>query len=286
MFEYIERLKYDIICFFWNLYLKAQLRFKLKFKRKELYYFHRKTNSIKGWRLLFSDEFNEESLNYKKWRSDAYYGLRFHPGPIINDYLPPREYYSEDCLEFTGHSIKLKAIEKPISVKYENQYWTIPYQVGQIDSSIGLSQKHGYFEIKAIIPNSKGMWPAFWLASTEAWPPEIDVFEIYTSKKNGFSSFESNIHQINKKGKHKMNAIKHRTFNLSKRPYVYGCEWDEKWIKFYFQGQLVRVSKTPDSFKHPMHIILNNSIDPNYLEEIEFPNYFEIFYVRAYKKIN
>jgi hypothetical protein len=82
-----------------------------------------------------------------------------------------------------------------------------------------------------------------------------------------------------------MDAVKHNVFDLSERPYTYGCEWDEDWIKFYFQGQLIRVVRTPDTFVHPMHFILNNSVDPNYLNEITFPNYYEIFYLRAYKKM-
>jgi beta-glucanase (GH16 family) len=280
-----EKIKYQIISFSWNTYLKFKLWYQMRFNKKKLYYFFRKSNQIEGWKLVFSEEFNTDSLNYNKWKTEAYYGLRFHPGPIIEDDLSPREYYSDDCIEFTGHSVKLKAIEKPISVRYEKKSWTIPYQIGQINSSIKFSQKGGYFEIKAKMPQSKGMWPAFWLASEDVWPPEIDVFEVYTGKKNGYTSFESNVHQINKKGKHKKSTSKHNVFNLSERPYLYGCEWDEEWIKFYFQGQLIRVIRTPDNFIHPMHVILNNSIDPNYVNEIEFPNYYEVFYFRAYKKI-
>jgi beta-glucanase (GH16 family) len=280
-----EKIKYQIIGFSWNTYLKINIWYQMKFNRKKLYYFFRKSNQIQGWKLVFSEEFNSDRLNYNKWRTDAYYGLRFHPGSITEDRLPPLEYYSDDCIEFTGHSIKLKAIKSPVSIKYENEYWNIPYKIGQINSSVGFSQKHGYFEIKARMPSSKGMWPAFWLASTYSWPPEIDVFEVYTGGKNGYTSFKSNVHWINKKGNHKMDAVKHNVFDLSERPYTYGCEWDEDWIKFYFQGQLIRVVRTPDTFVHPMHLILNNSVDPNYLNEITFPNYYEIFYLRAYKKM-
>ena len=83
-----------------------------------------------------------------------------------------------------------------------------------------------------------------------------------------------------------MKPVIHTAFDLSKRPYIHGCSWEKDYIKFYFQNQLVRVVKTPESYVYPMHLIVNNAVDPMYTDEITTPNSFQVFYVRAYLKKN
>lgn len=278
--NYIE----DIKIFFWNLYLQLRYRFILKFMRKKIYYFFRKNNKIKGWILTFFDEFKSYSLDSSKWDRGSHYGLRFHPGSIEHEDEAPTEWYSDDCIEATSTHVKLKAIKKPVETFYNRKKWRIEHQIGMINTSNSFSQKNGYFEIKATVPASEGMWPVFWLASSHVWPPEIDVFEIFTGENNGKHKMRSNVHSAD----HDRVKIKPTTINLgldlSKRPYTYGCEWDCDYIKFYFQDQLIRVVRTPVDYSFPMHIVVNNSVDPEYNGPIEFPNHMSVFYVRAYTK--
>ena len=217
--KFLKNLKESLVVFIWNIFLTIRFWLILKFNSNKIYYFYRKDASIPGMKLTFSEEFSYKLSD--KWRTDSYYGMRYHPG-MIDDYdEAPKEYYSSECVKFTDSSLKLTAIKEPIEVKRNGKTYTIDYQVGQIDSSLSFSQKYGYFEIMSKIPDSRGMWPAFWLTSTESWPPEIDVFEIYTSKKKGFNRFETNVHHI-KNGKHKMKPVIHTAFDLSKRPYIIG----------------------------------------------------------------
>ncbi|WP_185958670.1 family 16 glycosylhydrolase [Paracoccus laeviglucosivorans] len=73
----------------------------------------------------------------------------------------------------------------------------VKYYTGMVSTADTWAQAYGYYEITAEIPVGQGHWPAFWLAPAGiGWPPEIDIFEIYskgvggttTPKDNTFSS--------------------------------------------------------------------------------------------------
>lgn len=73
----------------------------------------------------------------------------------------------------------------------------VKYYTGMVSTADSFAQAYGYYEITASIPVGKGHWPAFWLAPAGiGWPPEIDIFEVYskgvggtrTGKDNTFST--------------------------------------------------------------------------------------------------
>ena len=282
--------------FFINLFLDIRLWFYIKFKPSR---FKSVINEIEkeGWELTFNDEFDQGKIDKKKWRTDAYYGLRFHPGNIIENGTAPDMYYGDNMFEFEGSVMKQKADNNPITIDYvdwDGKDWgkyTIPYRVGQIDNSNSFEQKYGYFEIRSKITDQPGHWPAFWLASKYAWPPEIDIYEIWTSQRNGKRSTNT-IHWSESSDPHKQYGYGFWTPNLSDDYHVWGCEWDEKWIKIYFDGIMVNIYPTPSSFIHPMHIIINNGIDHDGGSGVPKDKDMEsdittkyVDYVKSYKKI-
>jgi beta-glucanase (GH16 family) len=280
--------------FFTNTFLDIRLWYFINFKTQK---FINVNNQIEkeGWELTFNDEFDKGDLDREKWRTDAYYGLRFHPSNITEKNIAPDMYYADDAFDFENSIMKQKVEKTPIEIHYvdwDGRDWgnyTIPYRIGQIDSSKSFEQKYGYFEIRSKITDQPGHWPAFWLASTYAWPPEIDIYEIYTGKKNGLNNFESNFHW-NPSYKKRMKVKGHKVLDVSKNFHVYAVEWDEKGFKIYYNNLLVRVFSNPKAikfFEHPMHIIINNGVDSREdrkLNESKFPTYHEVDYVRAYKK--
>lgn len=269
--------------FFWNIWLRFTFWFKIKFKGQKIKYYKRWDNKREGMKLTFEDDFKTDTLNRDIWRTDAYYGMRFHPGSIEEKGETPKEWLSDGCFEHAPNVIKLKAVKVNKRISYKGEEYNIPYQVGQLDSSNYFMQTHGYFEIRSMMPSSPGMWPAFWLASIMSWPPEIDIYEIYTGKKNGTKTITNNVHWGTSKKK-KMSPKGFKAFDLSKHYFIYGCDWGEKTIKFYFQDELIRVMKTPKDLIHPMHIIINTAVDVDNIEGAEFPNYHVVDYVRAYKR--
>lgn len=282
--------------YFINFFLRIRLWCFMAFDSKRFVGVNNEQKK-EGWKLTFQDEFNKQKLDKKKWRTDHYFGFRYHPGSIVNNNEAPIQYCGDNMFEFTESTIKQKAEKNPIKINHvgwdgtDYGSFTIPYRVGHLDSSKSFEQKYGYFEIRSKMPSEPGHWPAFWMASVHSWPPEIDIYEAYTGKKiKGLVNFESNFHWGTPENK-KMKVMGHNVNNISKDFHVYAVEWNEKCFKIYYDNILVRVFSNPEAlkeFKHPMHIIIGNQIDyqeNRKLEEAEFPTYHEVDYVRAYKKI-
>ncbi|MFT4012249.1 MAG: family 16 glycosylhydrolase [Paracoccus sp. (in: a-proteobacteria)] len=69
----------------------------------------------------------------------------------------------------------------------------VRYYTGMVTTADTWAQAYGYYEITAEIPVGKGHWPAFWLAPAGVgWPPEIDIFEIYSKGVGGQSTAADN----------------------------------------------------------------------------------------------
>jgi len=252
----------------------------------------------KGWELSFSDEFDGDKLDRSKWRTDNYYGLRFHPGNIIDKGKAPDIYYGDNMFSFNNSILSQIANNEPKYINYvdwDGKDWgnyKIPYRVGQIDSSKSFSQKYGYWEIRSKITSQPGSWPAFWLASTDSWPPEIDIYEIYTGKRGGKKHFSSNFHWREKVGQKEgdklMKPISHRVLDVSKNFHTYAVEWSDKFFKIYYDNLLVRVYSNPEAikfFQYPMHIIIGNGVNVEQCaDKAVYPTYHDVDYVRVFRK--
>ncbi|CAG7581758.1 MAG: Endo-1,3-1,4-beta-glycanase ExsH [uncultured marine phage] len=276
----------------YNTFLKIRLWFLIIFCKKKF-----KVNNPlekKGWELTFNDEFDSGKLNEDKWIDLAYFGLRIHPGNITEKGEAPLQYYTKEALTFTGDSMKQNILKEPVEHHYKDWdgkdwgTWTIPYKIGHIDSSKSFEQKFGYFEIRSKISADPGGWPAFWLFSQHHHPGEIDVYEMYTSRR-GNKIFESNFHWSTKREKdaeRKSDVKGHKIINNTDY-HLYAVDWSEKGFKIYYDNILVRVFRNPETiayFQNKMHIIIGNGVEPERKDQSEkFPVH-EVDYVRAYKK--
>jgi beta-glucanase (GH16 family) len=242
----------------------------------------------KGYELTFQDDF--DSLDNNKWQNYSYNGYRYSIDAIEKKHEAPLQYASENCLSVENSILKLKTEYNPIGIHHigydgtDYGFWTIPFQYGEIESCKSFKQKEGYFEIRCKIPDSINMWPAFWLCSTEKWPPEIDIFEVFTNDK--FKIATTTVHWI-ENGKKDCSGGRYKTPLLNKDFHVWGCDWNSDTIKIYFDGILVRVTPTPPDYIYGMHIIINSGANnPMGDYKMNLPNYLEVDYVRSYKKIN
>lgn len=276
-----------------NIFLRIRFWFLRNFKSKK---FKNVNNPIKkdGWELTFNDEFDKGELDESKWIDHAYYGLRIHPDSIVNHGEAPLAYMSRKALKFTDSSMK-QIIRKDRFMYHYVDWdgkdwgeWEIPYKIGSIDSSRSFEQKFGYFEIRSKVSSEPGGWPAFWLFSNHANSGEIDVYEMYTSRR-GSKVFESNFHwseSIDKNAKRKSKVMGHK-IPSNNDYHTYAVEWDENGFKIYFDNLLIRRHTNPETikyFQNPMHIIIGMGVEPQCKGQMsDFPTH-EVDYVRAYKK--
>jgi beta-glucanase (GH16 family) len=100
-----------------------------------------------------------------------------------------------------------------------------------------MNYKYGYLEMRAKIPFRHGAWPSFWEQSctifqTTPWMSEIDIFEVFSSKKTLCSA----LHKWGYGTHCSVGGVSYsfENFeNLNDEYHVYGLEWDEKELNFY-----------------------------------------------------
>ncbi len=157
---------------------------------------------------------------------------------------------------------------------------------------------YGRFELKAKIPTSSGMWPAWWtLGVKESWPAngEIDIMEYYRD------TILANVAFLGANGKTEWYDSKHglQTFgeNWANEFHIWRMDWTEEYIALYVDDTLlnkVELSLTTNKdgsgfnpFKQPHYMLLNlamGGMNGGDLADTPFPQKFEIDYVRVYQK--
>jgi beta-glucanase (GH16 family) len=158
---------------------------------------------------------------------------------------------------------------------------------------------YGRFEIRAKLPDGRGLWPAIWMLPTDweygGWPQsgEIDIME-----NVGYDPYTivSSVHTATYN--HKMRTEKNNKITIEDNRdkfYVYGVEWDENSIKGFVDDEVYFIfekeSDDPDvwPFDKKFHLLLNIAVGGDWggqqgIDDSIFPATMEIDYVRVYQK--
>ncbi len=223
------------------------------------------------WQMVFEDEFDGDSLDDCKWSTAYPWGAR--TGATNGE----SEYYTDDAFEFTGGTLRIRAEKRDISGFH--------YTSGMIASYGKFSQKYGYFEMRAKLPQGKGFWPAFWLLpERKKWPPEIDIME-------NLGQEPQKIFMTNHYGKDNRQV---QGVYVSPDPdfaevfHTYGVLWRKNAIIWYVDG--VERFRSGKGVPHePMYILANLAVGGywgGYPDGTTvFPGYMDIDYIRVYKRI-
>jgi len=158
--------------------------------------------------------------------------------------------------------------------------------------------KFGYFEtrIKAA-PRFPGVCPAFWVYRIDdnTWT-EIDFVEL-TEAAGNTGRIYTNLHVFQHPdlfdGKRKQppkHHVERRHWDAPWDPrddfHVYGCEWDEKRIKWYINGKLVNQADNR-YWKQPLDMVLSFGVRHPLRRKPSgegFPTTFQVDYIRVWKK--
>ncbi len=158
--------------------------------------------------------------------------------------------------------------------------------------------KYGRIEIKAMLPQGKGTWPAIWMLPTldqaMKWPDdgEIDIMEhvgfnqgtVYGTVHTGAYNWM--------KGTQKIDSVK--VGGVSDQFHIYTIEWNKKSIKWFIDYHLyhevMNENKGKDAwpFDKPFHLILNIAVGGNWggkygVDDEIWPQRMEVEYVRVYQ---
>ncbi len=163
--------------------------------------------------------------------------------------------------------------------------WGRRYVSGLITTKFSFSQLYGVFEIRARLPQGRGLWPAFWLLPADGgWPPEIDVFEAlgHECGKLYLAAHTSAL------GTHTASGGDAAVPGLCTGFHVFAAEWQEREIRWYFDGVEIKRTATPDDMHKPMYLLANLAVGGGWAgkpdSSTRFPAVYAIDWIRAYRR--
>ena len=235
--------------------------------------------------LVWEDAFDGDALDLTKWTHQIGDGCDINLCGWGNNEL---QYYRPENTEVSNGTLKITAQRE----SFENRNYTS----SRINTK-GLSEwTYGRFEARMKLPTGKGLWPAFWMLSTDepygSWPQsgEIDIMEIIGSEP---SISHGTIHfgQLpNNRSATESYALNASTFNDDF--HTFAIEWESSVIRWYVDDYLFSTkirSVTGGSrwpFDHDFHFLLNVAVGGNWPgspnASTVFPQTMEVDYVRVY----
>ena len=197
-----------------------------------------------GYVLIWEDEFNGPALDNNKWDVRG-------AGPRALGFISP------EAVQVTNGCLLLKAYKKDGRIL-----------LGAVGTQDHFLTRYGFFECRAQLQKSPGIWAAFWIQSPEIangedpahYGAEIDVMEFF--KKLGPDIISHNVHWA---------YGPHQQTTHGMQSYLHGVSED-----FHTFG----ISQIPEY----MILSMETPNDAKDLKSAVFPDVFTVDYVRVYKK--
>lgn len=203
------------------------------------------------YKYVWGDEFDGNSLDTSKW------DLMFDGADTKTDL-----YYTSDNLKVSGGTLTgvTKRYYDPGNSAYK---WTT---CPNVMTRYTMNYQYGYLEMRAIVPFKQGCWPSFWLNSksdmiidpspwykTSGFSMEVDIFEVFGS----LDTLAPNLHMWPQASNMQHSQAPFRakytyddnTF-LNREYHIYGCEWNDKEISMYIDGEKYNTFKFADRAKN------------------------------------
>lgn len=164
-----------------------------------------------------------------------------------------------------------------VSADVSSKIWSYSYTSGLLTTQTSFTQKYGYFEIRADVPQGQGLWPAFWLLPERYSGQEIDVLEAIGSEPTIANTAVHGATGDQGKANFVPNAAGFHT---------YGVMWSASNLTYYIDGAEVWRTPTPSDMDQPMYMLVNLAIGGNWPGSPDattpWPAEYKIDYIRAY----
>ncbi len=278
------------------------------------------TTKLPGWTLVWSDEFDGDSVDTAKWDFDignGFFDYRNHEWVEGwgNEEL---QYYTREPANVSVKDslLTIRAVKEEL---HGCGYTSARLKTRKRDGTPLFTKLYGHFEIRARVPWGKGLWPALWMLPIEdkygGWAAsgEIDLMEIVGDKPH---EVLNSIH-FGSTGPDARALITH----VHPLPdgstvadwHVYAVEWEPGEIRFYVDGvltatrdhwwscsRLVRgtgvparsaadIHPWPAPFDQPFYLVMNVAVGGNFPgvpnPNTQFPAELVVDYVRVYDKV-
>jgi beta-glucanase (GH16 family) len=227
----------------------------------------RYTPAEMGYELVWEDQFNGKALDPQKWEIRGV-------GPRALGFVSP------EAVNVDGGYLKLSALKKEDRIL-----------IGAVGTQNHYMTKYGFFECRAQLQKSPGIWAAFWIQSTEIakgedpaiFGAEIDILECF--KKLGPDIVSHNVHWAygpNQKTTHGMQSY-HK--GVSEGFHDFALEWTpEKYVFFVDGYKFYEVTTGLSHIEEYMILSMEIPSDKNEIKDTVFPDVFIVDFVKVYKK--
>ena len=241
-----------------------------------------------GYNLVWRDEFVGDVLNEADWTYEIGDGCPNICGWGNNEL----EYYRQENTSIVnGHLV--------ITAKKQS-FGTREYTSSRLITKGKQQFKFGRIDIRAALPEGKGIWPALWMLGSNidavGWPAsgEIDIMEMTGDLPNrvvGTVHYGANLSQ------HHFNSVSR--FAPSGESYqddfhVYSINWENNLIEFMVDNEVYHtvtpasLNGQPYPFNKHFYFIMNVAVGGNWPgapdSSTKFPQYLIVNYIRVFSR--
>jgi beta-glucanase (GH16 family) len=233
--------------------------------------------------LVWSDEFNDASIDLSKWEFEIGNGATVGNQGWGNHEL---EYYTDrtNNAYLTNGMLHIHAQIEPTN----SSEGTFRYTSARMKTQDHFTKTYGRIEWRAKLPAGTGMWPAIWMLGADfpsvGWPAcgEVDVVE-----NNGANPtyVQGTLHSPSGGPTGFYDFISDSTTNF----HVYDLDWTTNTIIWSVDGVGYETNAISSPFNAPFFFILNLAVGGDYLGDPgtgsidpSLPNEMVIDYMRVY----
>lgn len=241
-----------------------------------------------GYNLVWRDEFVGEELNTADWTYEIGNGCPNNCGWGNNEL----EYYRQENTSIVnGHLV--------ITAKKQN-FDNFQYTSSRLVTKGKQQFKFGRIDIRAALPEGKGIWPALWMLGSNidavGWPAcgEIDIMEMTGDLPN---RVVSTLHYGANLAQHQYNSVNKFVASgdsYQEKFHVYSINWESNIIEFLIDDVVYHTETPADlngqpwPFNKHQFFIFNLAVggawpgSPD--SSTRFPQYLIVDYVRVFQK--
>jgi beta-glucanase (GH16 family) len=248
------------------------------------------------WELVWSDEFDYEGPpDPAKWGYEEGF-VRNREMQYYTRSRPENARVQNGTLVIEGRKERFPNPRySPGSSSWTRNREFAGYTAASLITRGKASWTYGRIEVRAKLPEGKGVWPAIWTLGTNMptvrWPGcgEIDIMEFVGHDP---VHVYGTVH-YSRDGQHKSSGGKHRTERPFASFHVYALEWRPDRLDFLFDERqyhtfhLNAAGEGPDNpFRKPHYLLLNLALGGEWGREIDdsiLPQKYLVDYVRVYK---
>lgn len=235
--------------------------------------------------LIWSDEFSGTELDQSNWT----YEIGNGSSGWGNNEL---QFYRKENTSIVDGNLVIAARDETFN--------GFKYTSSRLITKDKFEFTHGRVDIRAVIPEGQGIWPALWMLganiSEVGWPRcgEIDIMELVGHEP---SKVHATVHYPNANGDRLLNGTSTDLTGgkkFSDEFHVFSLVWEEDRIKIYLDDKLyynsTRTSlgvQNPYPFNEPFFFIMNVAVGGNWPGSPDastlFPQNMIVDYIRVFQ---